>query len=471
MISRSLASIGLFVLSLLVGGAHLARAAEAWCERSELSDLLTNDFYFSATNAEGAVGDVVAVEVFLTVDGSLLAEPFGLHFVASYDPRKLEGVGEPLFSEEYQLLTWFLGYAGWLKGEVGPRHIHGHHGFGLATNMDREAVADILVGGARIPLLTLFFRIVGEPGDTAEFRIADGEWAFPTESCVDNQLVVHVQGGLPLTRQLRSDRHRSGLIRIVPGEATHTEVPEVPPSAKVYPEAPTLETARILFELSGRVAQPGARGVPLELHATSSHEFCGFMFGLTFPAHLVKVAEVIEAVRPGSVWIDNEGGGVGALLWDSYRRIGREGERVHLATLLVDVSPDAGDGEIWFRFEQAGSYLNRLAIRHERGVVGSRILPVVGQVAPLRVNARALRVQSRTTVLGDVNLDYAVDVRDALALLEHLFLGAEPPVCEGACDANADGRVDIADPVAILQALGAGRGAGGGEGVWCEERS
>ena len=59
---------------------------------------------------------------------------------------------------------------------------------------------------------------------------------------------------------------------------------------------------------------------------------------------------------------------------------------------------------------------------------------------------------------GDCNGDGRVDISDAVATLEGLFLGARPIPCEDACDANDDGGVDIADPVATLGALFFGQG-------------
>ncbi len=51
---------------------------------------------------------------------------------------------------------------------------------------------------------------------------------------------------------------------------------------------------------------------------------------------------------------------------------------------------------------------------------------------------------------GDANDDVAVDVSDAIALLNHLFLAESPPNCEKSGDANDDGAIDISDPVFVL---------------------
>ena len=61
-------------------------------------------------------------------------------------------------------------------------------------------------------------------------------------------------------------------------------------------------------------------------------------------------------------------------------------------------------------------------------------------------------------VRGDANADGAVDMSDAVFLLEHLLLERGTLSCRAAGDANADGRVDIADPVTLVGHLFRARG-------------
>jgi hypothetical protein len=56
-------------------------------------------------------------------------------------------------------------------------------------------------------------------------------------------------------------------------------------------------------------------------------------------------------------------------------------------------------------------------------------------------------------LLGDPNLDLAVDISDPVLILDSLFSGGPPLECPAAADANADNAVDISDPVAILAYL------------------
>jgi len=50
---------------------------------------------------------------------------------------------------------------------------------------------------------------------------------------------------------------------------------------------------------------------------------------------------------------------------------------------------------------------------------------------------------------GDVNVDTAVDIADAISLLGSLFGGRPIPVCPDSADANDDGALDIADAIRI----------------------
>ena len=59
--------------------------------------------------------------------------------------------------------------------------------------------------------------------------------------------------------------------------------------------------------------------------------------------------------------------------------------------------------------------------------------------------------------MGNVNGDGAVNIADAVALLQYLFAGGKPPVCAKAADANDDDAVNIADAVKILGFLFSGQ--------------
>jgi hypothetical protein len=54
---------------------------------------------------------------------------------------------------------------------------------------------------------------------------------------------------------------------------------------------------------------------------------------------------------------------------------------------------------------------------------------------------------------GDAGGDGAVDISDAIATLEKLFLGTGEIACDDGADANDDGAVDISDPIQTLTFL------------------
>ncbi len=59
--------------------------------------------------------------------------------------------------------------------------------------------------------------------------------------------------------------------------------------------------------------------------------------------------------------------------------------------------------------------------------------------------------------MGNVNGDAAVNIADAVALLQYLFAGGKPPLCAKAADTNDDDAINIADAVKILGFLFSGQ--------------
>ncbi len=55
-------------------------------------------------------------------------------------------------------------------------------------------------------------------------------------------------------------------------------------------------------------------------------------------------------------------------------------------------------------------------------------------------------------IRGDINLDKALDISDAITLLGDLFLGIKSPACRDALDVNDDGQTDISDAISFLAA-------------------
>lgn len=435
-------------------------------------NVVTDHFHFSADSAQGAQGDIVPVEISLSIDSALSGEfaPLAVHMLVCYDSAALELAAEPAFSEEHDTYFYFT-YGSRLPTTTLLHSDPGQAGYFLDLLPTRDANDLLGQPGATIPICTFFFRIRAAAGSEVAVRFCDGEFCWRYSPYCDpwyNELTYHELRSGERLREVaaQSTRHVPGTVRVLPGEPTQAELPELPPSAKVYPEAPTAETARIHFEIPQAVARPGQKDVPVEVYVTSTHEFCGYSVALEFPKELISVSSV-DTPRQDVAIIENDLGRVCFAHLGTHRRIGQEGERVHVGTLRLDVSEEAsGADEISFRFVETGKYVNWLRIRYAQDGI-STALPFTAEVQPLSLTARALRIQARPTALGDANLDYQVDVSDAVGLLSYLFLGGEEPACEAASDANADGRLNLADPVAILNAIFRGQGDLPETPVWC----
>jgi hypothetical protein len=79
------------------------------------------------------------------------------------------------------------------------------------------------------------------------------------------------------------------------------------------------------------------------------------------------------------------------------------------------------------------------------------------------IESPALRSVRRNEVQGvfrrgDVDDDGAVNISDAIVLLDHLFRAGEAPACDKAADANDDGALNLSDPVRLLDHLFRGLG-------------
>ena len=134
---------------------------------------------------------------------------------------------------------------------------------------------------------------------------------------------------------------------------------------------------------------------------------------------------------------------------NSRRRVGAEGERVHIATLYFTVKDSASEvGAINAQFENVPGHKNWLAINHQNGLT-STDLPIVAEVTPITITNGALKIRAHGADAGDVNFDEHIDLTDVVELLGSLFRG-ESLVCPPAADFNGDRLMDIADPIAIL---------------------
>ena len=358
----------------------------------------------------------------------------------------------------------FLSHFYPVGGEAGRLPGHPRGVFSLGSAILQGAVEKFLSAGQAFPLLTVYFRVKSEPG--TEVKVYPCEQKIVGGSCESSSLDYETANP-SLSFKTLSSRHVPGTIRILPGEPTHPDPPPLPPDAKIYPEAPTPESAHIHFELEGPlVASPGDT-VAMRLFATSNYEFSGFMTALRFPPQYLELVRVQEETRPGIVRVGNELGGFGLLMSNSRRRVGQEEERAQLATLYFKVSEDAQSaGQVDIRFEPFENFFNWLAIHHSQGVTAGD-LPITAEVTPILLTGALLKVQAQPTHLGDVNLDYEVTITDAVNLLGTLFRGEDSVVCPEAADFNEDERTDISDAVAILNRLFRGGAEPSGRDIRC----
>jgi hypothetical protein len=429
------------------------------------NDVTTDHFLYRASSDQGAAGDVVAVELSLTVEDPALnlenrqLHAYGFALLGCYDAEALELLEQVEYSDfydEFALFSIFYPEG----GEAGRLANHPHGVFSLNAGFQRDSLTRFLATTEPFPLVTLYFRVKTGTANEVLIRFCDHMQVGVT--CGSNTIgYISTTGSPTLSFDTLSTRHVPGIIRVLPGEPTRPDPPSLPPNATIYPEAPTPETAAIHFELEGPpVAAPGATEVPFRLFVTSNHEFSGFMTGLRFPAEHLELARVEEHTRPGVLAIDNDPfdvdfdpGGFGLLMANSRRRVGQERERVHLATLYFNVKEAARTaGEVQLRFERFDNFRNWLAIWHRNGQDTSH-LPITAEVTPLVVADGLLQIQAAATRLGDVNLDYALDLSDAVGLLGSLFLGSDAVVCLQAADFNEDEAVNLSDAVSILNHL------------------
>ena len=426
--------------------------------------VVTDDFFFAASGDQGAVGDVVGVEISLQVS---VLKPWlvGFGLVGCFDAEKMELLDAVAYSEEFHDLCFISYYYHLGEREVGPQRSPAGEGFSLGGNFRREVVEPYLGSPNPVPLMTLFFRLVGEPGDVTRVSFCDAEFEFQTwqRPCLVNYLYHVPSEGQGPQMEAMSKRHMDAEIRILPGPVTRPEPPPVPPDAAVYEDAPGPDEVSARFELTGAVALPGERGVPLDLYITSAREFSGFIAGIVFGTGIggdprnddFEIVKVDEWTRPGAVTIRPDTQAVGIAMASSRRRVGLEGERVKVATIYIDISDSAQAGsEIQPRFSGSFGFKNSVFVQMKNG---GYFLPVETRVEPLHIEEGFVKIVGTPIRLGDVNADGALDLTDPIALLNYLFVGRSDMLCAGAADCNSDLRVDMADPITLLIHLVGGR--------------
>jgi hypothetical protein len=226
--------------------------------------------------------------------------------------------------------------------------------------------------------------------------------------------------------------------------------------------------------MTGAAAQPGDRGVPVDVYASADVEYTVMLIPIDFDERYLRLDRVEEYFPTGGSVMDNlddlpgsnveEGSTVifsGLGIYS--RRLAAAGEEVHVATLYFDVLEAAREvtetalrvvpvtsGRYPTGFYNQGPWID---VRHIDGLDPTKP-EVHSQIAPITITQGSLFLNPYVTVSrGDSNFDGQVDISDPVSLLAFLFLGGQAPACPGAADFNMDRAVDIADPIALLNAL------------------
>lgn len=452
--------VALTIVSSALVARGLGQEGDRECPLNPLT-VVDDRFHFEASSDEGAVGDVVGIDVGL-VSEVPYPGPSRFAFCLCYDGAILEIVGEPQNSPELDAMGPFCeARAGVTSGE---RQV-----LRLSAVIGHANAAKYFPSPDALTIATIYFRLKGSPGDVARLEFCDAIWER-SASCEINR--AHYKTPSPpyarTDTEMVSRSHVGGKIRILEGPCTRPEPPPMPPLAKVYSEAPT---AGVHFEISETVARPGAKGIPVAVFATSGYEFCGYALSIVYPPEHLALSGVEHHTRPGAYFFDNERGVFALAMMNSNRRIAAEGERVKLVTLRFDLK-DGVDlpGEIQPRFSDFSiderHYFNGLYIRH--GFGGSIERPTTSSVVPVGFGAGALKIQREPALAGDADFDGEVTLADAVGILMWLFQGGDEVLCPPAAETNGDGRIDLSDAISILRYLflGGSELLGGG---YCDE--
>jgi len=470
----------------LTSGAALMAGEIPLCESQRLCPeklspstwCMTSKFWFEAEFASGASGDVVAVTITLHYAPAFDFEFNHIELVVCHDPSNAELVGGPVYSEEFlardPLMATFVpvredrssrqkGY-GW-AGIFGPL-------------VDRSPVVGVL------PILTVYYRLIGLPGETSEVSFCDGEFLkWGPGDChfsgIDDTRILPAPSNSPFP----STRNVNGTLTIVEGPATHPDRPPEPPEAVVYPEVPASEEVNLRVRIGNGFALPGDRAVPIDVFVTADVEYTAVVVPIDFDERYLRVARIEDHFLAGAAPFDNEDAVPGSQPEEGYviiasslfgkRRIAPAGREFHAATLYLDVLEAAA--EIASTTLEARSVGGRaphpyIVVRHLSGDAAERV-EVRGEFGGGEIDNGVLAIRaSLETLPGDANFDGRFDISDPISVLGYLFLGAKEPLCRPAADYDGDGQLVITDPIRMLNVQFSGEGppdAGDGGLVGC----
>ena len=430
------------------------------------------NYEFTASSASGAVGDVVAINVALRSGISSLNGLAGT-MVAEHDPEVLELVGAPIYASEFlSRLGMGVLFVPVDESAETPANPRGHGWFMVfgISDYSTRFPSDL-----PLPVMTLYYRVKGEPGMVGNIRFSDDVIENAQVRCIYNQFFHGVlENGQVTYFDYLSSTHADATVAILEGLPTQTERPPAPPKATIYPELPSAEEIDFKVRVTGATVRPGSQGIPIEVYASAQVEYISLQVPIDFDETILHLAraDVHMAAGVGLINNKNEVAGnspeEGSVILTNARgvddqRLAAPGEEIHIATLFFDVLDGVEEGSMTILDVRAVNdtrdftYDPWIGVRF-KSTIGSDI--VTGEVEPIVISDGFLNVRPEIALFirGDSNGDTTVDVSDAVTTLGYLFLGDDSPRCFDAADANDDGAMDISDPIVTLGVLFLGNG-------------
>src|SRR6267142_4325234 len=157
-------------LSLMVLSASLAMASWVHGQFCTRAITLIEDFAFRASSDHGAVGDVVAIELSLGIKN----RHGGIYYYAmnvAYNALVVEPVGVTQYSEIHEKLVL------WELNEKIPDDYRlpgvSDKALNYAALFAPFSVDDYFAAGNVLPIATVYFRLIGQPGESSQIRFSD----------------------------------------------------------------------------------------------------------------------------------------------------------------------------------------------------------------------------------------------------------------------------------------------------------
>jgi hypothetical protein len=432
-------------------------------------------YSLSIESGSGAVGDVVGVSVMFE-SRILSSNGFFMMMPVCHDPEVAEMVGKPFYTDEFLSL---LGPAGVqqikvIEGSSLPGDPRGH-GFFLIVDLNGEAYSARFPSDAPLTVMTVYYRILGTPGNTGDLSFCSGVLERAQNRCTYTNLIHGVWTDETHTESIGieylPENLRSGSLTVLEGPTTRPDPPPQPPDAKVYPRLLSAEEVNFRVRITGAQAVPGAKEVPVEVFITADAEYSAVQVPIDYDGRYLRLVHAEDRFLAGVVLFGDAPGAFStisdkssAVIYSGWgvsgRRLAAEGEEIPAATLYFDALEAASEIESTtieiHTLESEGGGVRFppwLGIRYENSQPGYP--PVQAEVEPFRITEGHFNILGDVSyfIRGDSNRDFSVDLSDAVATLGYLFLGDNLPPCPDAADANDDGAVDVSDPVATLSSL------------------